>query len=130
MFQNSIRCVVWYASDGKIAHKHHSALKLLISEEIAGKAISGEESTVPQYILRMWHHMLARIHTVEVEWNLLTKEKDGKHFGYKRLCPLFCNANVSSLDFTAFVKLMPNLKRISLFNSLRRSYAPSIELDT
>merc|ERR1711971_654756 len=31
-------------------------------------------------------------------------------------------------DFTVFVKLMPNLKRISLFN--KKPYVSSIELDT
>merc|ERR1712241_321947 len=58
----------------------------------------------------------------------LTQKKYGKNLGYKRMSPLFCNADVSSLDFTVFVKLMPNLKRISLFN--KKPYAPSIELDT
>merc|ERR1711971_1260036 len=31
-------------------------------------------------------------------------------------------------DFTVFVKLMPNLKRINMYNG--KPYAPSIELDT
>merc|ERR1712013_514661 len=130
MFQKSIDSAGWNAKHCKITPKHHSALKLLTEEETAGKVINGEESTVPQYILRLWHHMLAQISTVEIYWYVFT-EDDLLHgmLGYKRLCPLFCNDDVGALDFTAFVKMMPNLKSISLFHKDYGVYAPSISLN-
>ena len=64
----------WPWKDGKIKKKNNEALKLLIKEEIAGKAVKSLPSVVPRYVLQLWHHFLIKIKAVEIEWRCMDKE--------------------------------------------------------
>eukprot|EP01083_Nonionella_stella_P297986 1011728_1 len=89
-------------------------------------------SKVPQYILNLWHHFLSKIERIEFDWRLLIKSGalDGGNgqFGYGVFSPLFLSSDLSSLNFGAFIGILPNLEMINLYWYGSPSFKPSIPL--
>eukprot|EP01083_Nonionella_stella_P211795 765376_1 len=88
-------------------------------------------SKVPQYILNLWHHFLSKIKRIDVEWiAMITSgalDDDNDQFCYGVFSPLFLSSDLSSLNFGAFIGILPNLEMIHLF-LYNVTLAPSIPL--
>merc|ERR1719419_471302 len=134
MFDYMIKGYPWEEGDGAIKKKHCSALGRLIREEIAQKAVKGESSEVPDYVLNLWHNLVVQVEHIEVDWDCMNLDafEDGgyQNYGYKSFAPLFCNEAVTAPDFAAFTKLLPNVGTLSVYDdaNFRKSIAlgPSV----
>eukprot|EP01083_Nonionella_stella_P175695 612621_1 len=89
-------------------------------------------SKVPQYVLNLWHHFLSKIKRIELEWDLMIKpgalNDDNDQFGYGMFSPLFLSSDLSSLNFGAFIGILPNLEMINLQIYDSTAFDPSIPL--
>eukprot|EP01083_Nonionella_stella_P211792 765360_1 len=86
-------------------------------------------SKVPQYILNLWHHFLSKIKRIEFDWLFMIKSvRTSTQYGYKAFSPLFLSSDLSSLNFGAFIGILPNLEMIHLYMYGRRAFKPSIPL--
>eukprot|EP01083_Nonionella_stella_P144603 451761_1 len=89
-------------------------------------------SKVPQYVLNLWHHFLSKIKRIEIEWRLMINsgalDDDNDQFGCKAFSPLFLSSDLSSLNFGAFIGILPNLEMINLQMYGSRTFKPSIAL--
>merc|ERR1712062_547072 len=109
-FQYMIESWMWKGT--ALKKKHRNALGQLIAEELAGKTITDAPSAVPSYVLRLWHYFLIKIKKIEInlkhfEMHVVDAKK--KQYGFKVFSSLFINPDTSALDFSAFLKLLPNL---------------------
>eukprot|EP01083_Nonionella_stella_P255193 876223_1 len=89
-------------------------------------------SKVPQYILNLWHHFLSKIKSVVLEWELMIKsgaiDDDYDQFGFGMFSPLFLSSDLSSLNFSAFIGILPNLEKVHVYMYGRRAFTSSIPL--
>eukprot|EP01083_Nonionella_stella_P211794 765368_1 len=89
-------------------------------------------SKVPQYILNLWHHFLSKIKRIDVEWiAMITSgalDDDNDQFCYGVFSPLFLSSDLSSLNFGAFIGILPNLEMVNLQMYGRRAFKPSVAL--
>eukprot|EP01083_Nonionella_stella_P297987 1011729_1 len=86
-------------------------------------------SQVPQYVLNLWHHFLSKIKRIEFSWVLLIKAViSSTQYGYKAFSPLFLSSDLSSLNFGAFIGILPNLEMMQLHYYNPRAFQPSIPL--
>eukprot|EP01083_Nonionella_stella_P085235 236235_1 len=96
---------------------------------MAQKAVNEMASKVPQYVLNLWHHFLSKIKRIEFSWKLLIKSvRNSRQYGYKAFSPLFLSADLSSLNFGAFIGILPNLEMIHLYRYGGAAFKPSIPL--
>eukprot|EP01083_Nonionella_stella_P002467 7121_1 len=115
----------------KIKKWHYKALKLLIQEEMEGKVLQGVESLVPPYVLKLWHHFLCNVRNVEINWKYMRMQESnsGERYGYKTFAPRFVLKKWTSLDFGVFLKILPNLESITLYNwNKKKQFVTSIAL--
>eukprot|EP01083_Nonionella_stella_P144604 451763_1 len=86
-------------------------------------------SKVPQYVLNLWHHFLSKIKRIEFSWKHMIKSVTSKTgYGYKAFSPLFLSSDLSSLNFGAFIGILPNLEMINLQMYDSRAFDRSIPL--
>eukprot|EP01084_Bolivina_argentea_P136900 241119_1 len=122
----------WHWKGSVIKTKYCKALKLMITEEISENILKEIPSKTPKYILKLWHHFLSKIKNVEIKWGFMNTEvvdKDKKRYGYKAFTSLFCNAEC--LNFSIFLKILPNVETIDLQHRGRKTtpWKPTIELN-
>ena len=129
IFQWMIIAYPWQKTTGVIQEKHCAAMSRLIEAEIAQKAVKGESSVVPDYVLFLWHNLVVQVKQCEMVWKYMTEEEFSIRkvpcFGYKLFAALLCNEDMTAPDFGAFTKLLPNLETVSIYRSgnFRRSIA-------
>eukprot|EP01083_Nonionella_stella_P297988 1011730_1 len=86
-------------------------------------------SQVPQYVLNLWHHFLSKIKRIEFSWwHMINAVRRTGTYGYKAFSPLFLSSDLSSLNFGAFIGILPNLEMINLYWYGSPSFKPSIPL--
>lgn len=118
MFHMIVQGYPWNAERGIIGKKYRAALNRLIEAEIAQKIVLGESSMVPDYVLFLWHNLVAQVKHCEICWFLMIENELNIGFpalSYKPLTPLFCNENMTAPDFGVFTTLLPNMETMSVY---------------
>eukprot|EP01084_Bolivina_argentea_P170933 296172_1 len=132
VFHKMIQSQFW--SSNPITRKDFKSLDLLIKAETINKK-EDSLSLVPEYVLNLWHHFLLQIKQIEIDWGWLTETcrthptKKIKGYGYRLIAPLFCTGNFSSLNFTIFVNIFPNLNTIHFKFMRNKRYEKCVSLN-
>ena len=124
MFHAMIQGFLWNEENGAIQKKHCFAMRRLIEAEIAQKAVKGESSVIPDYVLFLWHNLVVQVKHCEIVWRNMIVDKLNAGFpayGFKPLVPLFSNEDMTAPDFGVFTKLFPNLETMCVYWSRRFS---------
>eukprot|EP01083_Nonionella_stella_P108480 315611_1 len=116
----------------KIKKHNVRVLDFLIAEEIEQKAIKGLPSKIPHYVLNLWHHLLSKITHIQIDWGLMKctgiyykGSSMGPQYGYGAFSS-FLSSDSSSLNFSAFVNILPNLESIDLCKCWLGEWKPTI----
>eukprot|EP01083_Nonionella_stella_P030545 83711_1 len=132
MFATMTRAFAWETN--KIKKHNVRVLDLLIAEEMEQKAIKGLTSKIPHYVLNLWHHLLSKITHIEIDWESMKSTglyyENGymKQYGYGAFSS-FLSSDSSSLNFSAFVNILPNLESIDLYKCWLGEWKPIMSLE-
>eukprot|EP01083_Nonionella_stella_P030546 83714_1 len=132
MFAKMTRGCAWITN--KIKKHNVRVLDLLIAEEMEQKAIKGLTSKIPHYVLNLWHHLLSKITHIQIDWGsmkcsgLYCDMGWSKQYGYGAFSS-FLSSDSSSLNFSAFVNILPNLESIDLYKCWLGEWKPIMSLE-